>query len=468
MPIIDQGYQHWSGELSGHAWRWLTIARHGVRVGMKESKVRLVILVAWVPAVVLAGALCLWGLFERNSQSFRPFAEILNSIGFGPQVLADPKTFRLDFWTICYSKFMATELFVAMILMLLVGRQLISQDLRFNALPLYFSRPLRRSDYFIGKLGVIGGFLGMVIIVPSLIAYVLGMACSLDVTILRDTFPLLLSVIAYGVVIAVSAGTLILALSALSRNSRIVGLFWVGLWFVSSVIASMLNTAYMFEQRRSGEGASSFFAAQLDAKNWRPLLSYTANLSRIGAIVGDRRLLAKTGGSAAARHARDAPVALAGPTISVVLVGRSARRVALDFRLHHALPGSLPGSPQMNPIVSFHEVSKWYGNVIGLNKLSIQVPAGVTGLLGPNGAGKSTLLQLATGQLFPTQGEVRVLGQRVWNNPALNRSIGLCPEQDAFYEWMTGQDFIYTSARLSGMGRAARARPRPARWPRSR
>ena len=109
----------------------------------------------------------------------------------------------------------------------------------------------------------------------------------------------------------------------------------------------------------------------------------------------------------------------------------------------------------MKPIVEFHEVSKWYGNVIGLNKLTIQVPAGVTGLLGPNGAGKSTLLQLATGQLFPTQGEVRVLDQRVWNHPSLNRFIGLCPEQDAFYEWMTGQDFIYTSARLSGMKRRA-------------
>jgi ABC-2 type transport system ATP-binding protein len=109
----------------------------------------------------------------------------------------------------------------------------------------------------------------------------------------------------------------------------------------------------------------------------------------------------------------------------------------------------------MKPIVEFHEVSKWYGNVIGLNKLTIHVPAGVTGLLGPNGAGKSTLLQLATGQLFPTQGEVRVLDQRVWNHPSLNRFIGLCPEQDAFYEWMTGQDFIYTSARLSGMNRRA-------------
>ncbi|HKB41680.1 MAG TPA: ABC transporter ATP-binding protein [Gemmataceae bacterium] len=108
--------------------------------------------------------------------------------------------------------------------------------------------------------------------------------------------------------------------------------------------------------------------------------------------------------------------------------------------------------------MEFHEVSKWYGNVIGINKLSVRVPAGVTGLLGPNGAGKSTLLQLATGQLFPSQGRVRVLGQEVWNNPSLNRHIGLCPEQDAFYEWMTGRDFVYTCARLGGLTRpAARA-----------
>jgi ABC-2 type transport system ATP-binding protein len=113
----------------------------------------------------------------------------------------------------------------------------------------------------------------------------------------------------------------------------------------------------------------------------------------------------------------------------------------------------IAGPPALTPIVEFQQVSKWYGNVIGLNKLSLRIPAGVTGLLGPNGAGKSTLLQLATGQLRPSQGEVRVLGHSVWNRPALNRSIGLCPEQDAFYEWMTGRDFVYTCARLSGLGR---------------
>lgn len=108
----------------------------------------------------------------------------------------------------------------------------------------------------------------------------------------------------------------------------------------------------------------------------------------------------------------------------------------------------------MTPVVVFHELSKWYGNVIGVNKLTLDISEGVTGLLGPNGAGKSTLLQLATGQLKPSQGSARVLGQDAWNNSPLKRFIGLCPEQDRFYEWMTGWDFVLTCARLSGLGRA--------------
>jgi ABC-2 type transport system ATP-binding protein len=108
----------------------------------------------------------------------------------------------------------------------------------------------------------------------------------------------------------------------------------------------------------------------------------------------------------------------------------------------------------VRPIVAFDAVSKWYGNVIGVNNLTLRIGPGVTGLLGPNGAGKSTLLQLATGQLRPSQGSVQVLGHRAWNNPPLNRYLGLCPEQDAFYEWMTGWEFVHNCARLSGLGRS--------------
>jgi ABC-2 type transport system ATP-binding protein len=102
------------------------------------------------------------------------------------------------------------------------------------------------------------------------------------------------------------------------------------------------------------------------------------------------------------------------------------------------------------PMISLADVSKWYGNVIGVNKLSFDIGPGVTGLLGPNGAGKSTLLQLLTGQLAPSQGELRVLGRKPWGNADLFRLVGLCPEQDAFYESMNGYDFVLFAARLSG------------------
>jgi ABC-2 type transport system ATP-binding protein len=101
-------------------------------------------------------------------------------------------------------------------------------------------------------------------------------------------------------------------------------------------------------------------------------------------------------------------------------------------------------------IVCFDNVSKWYGNVIGVNKLTVSIRPGITGLLGPNGAGKSTLLQLATGQLNTSQGRVTVLGEVPWSNPSLALRVGLCPEQDAFYESMSGLDFVTFCARLSG------------------
>jgi ABC-2 type transport system ATP-binding protein len=102
-------------------------------------------------------------------------------------------------------------------------------------------------------------------------------------------------------------------------------------------------------------------------------------------------------------------------------------------------------------LIHCESVSKWYGNVIGLNNISLSIGPGITGLLGPNGAGKSTFLQLATGQLRPSMGRLTVLGQEPWNNPGLCRHIGLCPEQDAFYEWMSGWEFVLACAKLSGL-----------------
>jgi ABC-2 type transport system ATP-binding protein len=102
-------------------------------------------------------------------------------------------------------------------------------------------------------------------------------------------------------------------------------------------------------------------------------------------------------------------------------------------------------------IVATERLSKWYGQVSGLNDVTVTVPPGITGLLGPNGAGKSTFMKLITGQLRPSKGTVRVLGEPIWGNPAIYHRVGFCPEQDAFYERMTGLDWVTALVRLNGM-----------------
>jgi ABC-2 type transport system ATP-binding protein len=102
----------------------------------------------------------------------------------------------------------------------------------------------------------------------------------------------------------------------------------------------------------------------------------------------------------------------------------------------------------MNPVVSARELSRWYGIVMGLNNVSFEMGAGLTGLVGPNGAGKTTLLQMITGQLQPSSGELTVLGEKPGNNPRLLRRLGFCPEQEALprdlkpLDWLTGLGLI--------------------------
>ena len=140
--------------------------------------------------------LSIWGLLERKSDVVKP---IMQSLGFSTsQMIANPRDLSPRGLDDPYDYFLLIELRFSMILILLIGPNLISQDLRFNALPLYFSRPLRRIDYFLGKLGIIAAFLAMVVIVPCIIAYVLGLLCSLDITIIRDTWRLLVAASAMG------------------------------------------------------------------------------------------------------------------------------------------------------------------------------------------------------------------------------------------------------------------------------
>jgi ABC-2 type transport system ATP-binding protein len=117
---------------------------------------------------------------------------------------------------------------------------------------------------------------------------------------------------------------------------------------------------------------------------------------------------------------------------------------------HGAVAAPTPSAPAPGAVLTCRSLSRWYGQVIGINDVNLDVGPGVTGLLGPNGAGKSTLLKLVTGQLKPSRGTVTLFGQSVWDNPDVMRRLGFCPEQDAFYEFLTGLAFVSSLARMNG------------------
>src|SRR5262245_63821800 len=114
----------------------------------------------------------------------------------------------------------------------------------------------------------------------------------------------------------------------------------------------------------------------------------------------------------------------------------------LESTTHLTAVGSpLPVTPSpyhaVTPSLLFERVSKWYGPVIGVNQVTLELRSGITGLVGSNGAGKSTLMRLITGQLRPDLGRLEVLGHDAWGTSA-KRHVGYCPEVDAFYEEMSG------------------------------
>jgi len=257
MPIFDQGYQHWNGQLSSQLWRWWAVTRNGIRMQFRSKLTKFCLVSCFGPALALAAFMILWSLFEQGNATIRTL------LNFLPDDLKNlPANYRVTMWTLAYHFFFYVQTFLLMILVLLVGPGLISKDLRFNALPLYLSRPLRRWEYFLGKLGVIMFFVLLVTAAPAVFAWVLGVLFSLKLSIFFEVLPLLWGILLVSLIISVVYGLWMLALSSLSRNSRYVAMMWFGWWLLSGALSVILFL-------------SSGFA------EWSNLASFTKNVQRV-------------------------------------------------------------------------------------------------------------------------------------------------------------------------------------------
>ncbi|MFD7508790.1 ABC transporter ATP-binding protein [Streptomyces sp. NPDC059853] len=101
--------------------------------------------------------------------------------------------------------------------------------------------------------------------------------------------------------------------------------------------------------------------------------------------------------------------------------------------------------------IRIENASRWFGNVVAINDVSVAIGPGITGLLGPNGAGKSTLIHMMGGFLPPSAGAVTLDGEPIWRNEAVYRHIGLVPEREGMYDYLTGAEFVRANAELHGL-----------------
>ena len=102
-------------------------------------------------------------------------------------------------------------------------------------------------------------------------------------------------------------------------------------------------------------------------------------------------------------------------------------------------------------LIVFDNVSKFYGEVLGINRVNLKIPPGVTSLVGPNGSGKSTLMNVLTGLLKPSQGSIQVLGRSPSDPESMFRLVGYCTQWDAFPKGLSGLQFVAGYLRVHGL-----------------
>lgn len=280
MPIYARGYGAWRGELRGRAFRWLTIARWGVRLTGKSKWLRRLVLVAWLPLLYyvlmffVVGKLTELHTLEKVTGLWQ--YEVLRGLfgtKFTDAFVADPAAYRPVIWAVLIHFFMHwTQIFCVMIVVAIVGPGLVCGDLQSRALSLYFSKPLTRIDYIAGKLAVVAFWVGAVTLAPSLVLYALSVAFSPGVETVFQTISIVPKVVAFAAFLMLGTGAPMLALSSLTPNPRFLGFLWAGFWVMSSVASFVLSQTLF----------PAFGRARVIERNWTGLVSFSKNLDAVG------------------------------------------------------------------------------------------------------------------------------------------------------------------------------------------
>lgn len=297
MPIVASGYRRWEGTRRGRAWRFLVIARAGVRVTGRSRWLWRFVLLAWLPLLYYGLAFFAVGqLTEARTidaaKDMWQFQVLRGTFG-GPlaeRFLEDPTAQRPAIWAALIHFFMHyTQIFCVMIVVAIVGPRLVSEDLRSRALALYLARPITRLDYVAGKLAVVCFWVSAVTLFPALALYALSIVFSPSIDALVQTVGVVPRVVAVSLLLMVGTGAPMLALSAVFPQPRFLAFLWAGAWVMSGVASNVLSLALF---PRGSEG------------DWTGLLSVSSNFDAVAFRLFDLERLLRPAAEVSPRAAQ--------------------------------------------------------------------------------------------------------------------------------------------------------------------
>jgi ABC-2 type transport system permease protein len=260
MPLHDVGYRGWDGtpRPGGAAG---VIAETGIRLAWKSRWLRRVLLFAWSPAIVFAGGFFAFeqAVDDGAIAAGRVAASRLDGFGMLGSLLAeslggsltDPEQARRTVWSRLLLAFMRAPQAVLLALVVgLVAPRLIAGDLRAKAWLVYFTRPVSRGDYILGKVGVLAAIMSLVTVLPALVLWVIGVLVSPSIQVAAATWDLPLRILAAAAAVTVPTVLLALAYSAVTAETRIATFAWFATWVACWITHGALTGADLAAQAR--------------------------------------------------------------------------------------------------------------------------------------------------------------------------------------------------------------------------
>jgi len=294
MAIHSAGYRSWEGERSSPWTRWAVIASTGVRRTSKSKWLRRMLFFSILPTLFFAVPFFLSEQALRDPATARSVGNFLSEVTNNPAIAEIPwqalgnappeqiESVRHDIW----SNLLLTLLRYpqALMMVLVVGiaaPPLISHDVRSRALLIYFSRPISRLEYLLGKLGTVSFFLAMITTVPALMLYFVGVLLSPSLGVVAQTWDLPLRILVASAVLILPTTSAALMFSSLTRESRYAGFAWFAVWILGWVMHSVVMA---FQLDAATSDAEALAALE---SGWTTLLSPYHILGAVQASVFD-------------------------------------------------------------------------------------------------------------------------------------------------------------------------------------